>query len=76
MTVAIVIVVLLVVVVGAVKVAEHLKHPENIETTLPHASADGSTSDDLYGGSDRPAGPDAEDPPTLLPNQTDDPPAA
>jgi hypothetical protein len=60
-TIALVLLLVVVVAVGAAWAARHVRHPES---TASHD--DGrrptNTSDDLYGGADRPAGPDAEDP--------------
>ena len=65
MIVALVILGTVVLCVVAVKASEHLRHAENIEPK------DGPDADrDLSAGSDRPAGPDAEDPPTAVPNRT------
>jgi hypothetical protein len=74
MTVAIIAVVVVVLTLVVVKVSEHLKHPENITQDRTTGDPDPSTSDDLYGDVDRPAGPDAEDPPTVLPNRGDESP--
>lgn len=67
---AVAIVVACLVLVGAVVWASgRMKHPENISDRDHGAGF--SESDELHKGSDRPAGPDAEDPPTAVPNRTD-----
>ncbi|WP_421118626.1 hypothetical protein ACE2AJ_14820 [Aquihabitans daechungensis] len=70
MTLALVTLAVAALVVVAVKASEHLRHAENIDTT---GNARAASSDDLSSGSDRPAGPDAEDPATVLPNRADVP---
>lgn len=64
----------LVLVGAAVWASGRVKHPENL-TGRDH-EAGPSESDELYRGSDRPAGPDAEDPPTAVPNRSDPEPPA
>jgi len=60
-TIAIVFLLVLLVAVGSARLARHVRHPES---TASHddQSCRPTTSDDLYDGNDRPAGPDAEDP--------------
>ncbi|HWJ63041.1 MAG TPA: hypothetical protein VNS19_13820 [Acidimicrobiales bacterium] len=70
MTIAIVLVVVVVVCVVAAVASQRSQHPENIETELPHRT---TATDPLHSGDERPAGPDAEDPPTATPNRSDDP---
>jgi hypothetical protein len=72
MTLALVALVVVLIVVAGIKASEHLRHPENID---PSQDARGrrpadDTLDDTSRGSDRPAGADAEDPPTEVPNRT------
>jgi hypothetical protein len=60
-TIAIVFLLVVVVAVGSAWAARQVRHPES---TASHDDGSGptTTSDDLYGGDDRPAGPDVEDP--------------
>lgn len=44
-----------------------VQHPEDFDG--PDRRANATESDQLYGSADRPAGPDAEDPPTAVPNR-------
>lgn len=64
----------IVVVAAAAWAAAHMKHPENIDTWDHDHKAGSATSDDLYAGADRPAGPDAEDATTAVPNRFDEQP--
>jgi len=69
MVLALVIVATVVLVVVAIKASEHLRHAENIH---PHEQVTGTFEpNDTSSGSDRPAGADAEDPTTTLPNRSD-----
>lgn len=53
-------------------VASRVKHPEDLPSSSDAVGP--SESDELSFGNDRPAGPDAEDPPTATPNRTATPP--
>jgi hypothetical protein len=69
-TITIVVVVVVVICVAASVASQRMKHPENIETKDSYRT--GAPADPIHGG-DRPAGPDAEDPPTTTPNRFDEP---
>lgn len=70
MTVVIVVVAVLVVVALSVWAARHVRHPEQ---TASHADVGGRTdSDRFYTDTDRPAGPDAEEPVGGLHRRDDD----
>ncbi|MGN6693532.1 MAG: hypothetical protein ACTHN0_05090 [Aquihabitans sp.] len=71
MTIAIVLIVVVAICVVAPMAARRIKHPENIGTDDEYRT--GAPSDPIH-GDDRPAGPDAEDPPTATPNRFDEPP--
>lgn len=63
MTGLIVAVVVVVTVVASVALARKVRHPEQAATHDDTVGGEETTSDRLYGHDDRPAGPDAEDPP-------------
>lgn len=67
-----VLVVVVVVGVGAALLARRVQHPE--QAASHDDTARDTTSDDFYNPTDRPAGPDAEDPPVppnRFPEQSD-----
>ena len=67
MTGALVVGAFIVLVAAVVWATRFVQHPEDL-TARDH-DAGPSESDQLYRGDDRPAGPDAEDPPTAVPNR-------
>lgn len=71
MTIAVVVLVVALICVGASVASQRMKHPENIETERPHRM---TSEDPIHSGDERPAGPDAEDAPTPTPNRFGDPP--
>ncbi|MCU1371659.1 MAG: hypothetical protein JWO77_2853 [Ilumatobacteraceae bacterium] len=56
-------------VAAAIWASRFVRHPEDIGAR-DHA-AGGAESDQLYRGDERPAGPDAEDPSTAVPNRAE-----
>jgi hypothetical protein len=68
MTLALVALGVILIVVAGIKVSEHLRHPQNIDP--PETDVGRSATRDPSSGSDRPAGADAEDPPTEVPNRS------
>lgn len=77
MAIALVILVVVVVVVVSVLLARRVQHPEQ-SATHGEVETGPSTSSKLYEGSDRPAGPDADDPvgPARMDEGDGPPPAA
>ncbi len=67
MAIALVTLGVLLIIVAGIKASEHLRSPENIDP--PETAVGVASSDDPSSGSDRPAGPDAEDPSTEVPNR-------
>ncbi len=61
MAIALGVAVVVLVMAGAVALARRVQHPED-SASHSHGGERNSTSDELYGKADRPAGPDADDP--------------
>lgn len=63
MTGIVVVLVAVATVAASLVLARVVRHPEQAATHDDTIEGEETTSDRLYGGHDRPAGPDAEDPP-------------